>query len=372
MARHGENIHKRKDGRWEARYIHHYDHNHAVYRSIYGKSYTEVKEKRIRAMIEETDSQNPVSVPNISFQMLAEVWLSSKKDWIKESTYTRYHYIIQKYLVPEIGDYDVCSLTQEDIESLVLSLQFSKFHLSPKTILDIKTVLQAILKFGELKGLHKLSIKHLPGPRREKQTVGILTKADQQALEKILRSRKNDRIAFGIILTLYTGLRIGEVCGLQWGDINSLNGTIHVSRTVLRINNLDEQASQRTKLVVQKPKSDHSDRIIPIPDGLRALVEEYRKADPMYILTGTEKIMEPRTLQKKLKKYLLQANITDCTFHSLRHTFATRCVESGVDIKSLSEIMGHSSVTTTMQMYVHPSLDSKREQLNKMARWMTD
>ena len=176
-----------------------------------------------------------------------------------------------------------------------------------------------------------------------------------------------DPLHLGILLSLYAGLRIGEVCALQWGDFHFDNGTVAVNKTLLRIRNMAPGAKCRTKLVIDKPKTQCSNRIIPLPEFLVPYLLAQRQGPEVYVLTGKRHFMEPRVCLERYKRVLRLAGVQPYTFHTLRHTFATRCVENGVDIKSLSEIMGHSNVTVTMQRYVHPSMDLKREQMNKLS-----
>ena len=168
----------------------------------------------------------------------------------------------------------------------------------------------------------------------------------------------------GIFLCLSTGLRLGEICSLKWGDIDSERGLLRVSRTVQRIKSKEGPA--KTILLETAPKSVFSNREIPIPDTLLSLLMPFRRAEQEYVLC-TNRPMEPRTYQNHFKKYLGDIKVPDYNFHTLRHTFATNCIDRGMDIKSLSEILGHSNVQITLDRYVHPSMDMKRKYINALS-----
>lgn len=177
------------------------------------------------------------------------------------------------------------------------------------------------------------------------------------------------------MIALYGGLRIGEVCALQWGDFNYTAGTVRISKTLIRIKDLTRDSLKKTKVIIDKPKTEHSNRIIPLPSFLMEFMRQEAKGENCYVLTGTAEYVEPRLCLKQYKQVLEQAGLPSFTFHALRHTFATRCVENGFEIKALSEILGHSNVSTTLQRYVHPSIECKREQmerLEKLSVWSQD
>ena len=186
-------------------------------------------------------------------------------------------------------------------------------------------------------------------------------------IESII-AKQNNLVTLGIIFTLFTGVRIGELCGLRWGDIDLINGYVHVRRTVERIANLDDKMCGKTKVIVSEPKTENSIRIIPMPNFLIEYIKKFREKDDKYLLTATTKFTEPSTYYSRYKTFLRQNNLGDYTFHELHHTFATQCVDKGFDIKSLSEILGHSNVTTTMNLYVHPTLQMKKRQMDMLTK----
>ena len=190
---------------------------------------------------------------------------------------------------------------------------------------------------------------------------------EQEQLEQIL-FHNPEPLKIGILIALYGGLRIGELCALQWGNLHLETGTVTVNRTLIRIRDLAPNALRKTKLLIDHPKTESSNRIIPLPSFIIDLLREHRQNDESYLLTGTFMYLEPRTCREKYKKILEKAGLRPFTFHALRHTFATRCIESNFDVKSLSEILGHSNISTTLQRYVHPSLELKREQMERLEK----
>lgn len=193
----------------------------------------------------------------------------------------------------------------------------------------------------------------------------IFSTAEQEKLYQYLCLNLNN-YNVGILLCLFTGIRIGEVCALRWEDISIQEKTIYIHQTMQRIQSRNED--KKTKVIISTPKSQCSIRIIPLPDNLVEIISKCTVKKTGYFLTGSDnKFVEPRTMQNHFKKVLQENSITDTNFHSLRHTFATRCIELGFDVKSLSEILGHASVNITMNRYVHPSMTLKRENMQRLS-----
>lgn len=378
MPRRGENIRKRKDGRWEGRIIIGYDlSGKARYRSVYGHSYQEVKEKKNLLAISgrnEGYSSSGQGKGNLrlTFAQVMEEWLDSRKDSIKTSTYTQYSFMLNKYILPELGAQPLFSLSSDMLNEFLKNKLYSgrtdgKGGLSPKTVADIRSiVLQGISYAGERKYPCAVDTK-IFYPKTRQPNIDVLTKAEQNKLEQTL-FQSSDPIRLGIMIALYGGLRIGEVCALQWGDFNYTAGTVQVSKTLIRIKDLTRDSGRKTKVIIDKPKTEHSNRIIPLPSFLLEFMRQEAKGENCYVLTGTAEYVEPRLCLKQYKQVLEQAGLPPFTFHALRHTFATRCVESGFEIKALSEILGHSNVSTTLQRYVHPSIECKREQMERLEK----
>ncbi|MCD8078080.1 MAG: site-specific integrase, partial [Lachnospiraceae bacterium] len=236
--------------------------------------------------------------------------------------------------------------------------------LSDKTMSDMKVILMQILRFAKKRGLIDI-LPEGPAITSRQPDISVFTSREQDLIEK--KAMEEDTpFCLGVLLSLYGGIRIGEACGLQWGDFDCKNGTFTIRRTVYRIASADEGTGAKTKVVIGTPKTECSIRTIPLPEPVFQYFMQRRRPACCYVMTGTVKYMEPRGCLDRYKRFLRRANVADHTFHTLRHTFATRCVEYNVDIKSLSEIMGHSNVKITLQRYVHPSMDVKKAQINKL------
>lgn len=362
MPRKGENIYKRKDGRWEARYIHHYENGKAKYRYLYGNSYNEVKAKRLEELSKPSNMKVSAVKQLATLEEVCYLWLRERKTSIKESTFTRYTRTVERYILPNFGNHQLNKITNQSVN---LFYDQFKGSLSEKTVNDILCVFKAIWRYGQDNG-YPCCTWNLPKERvRKPPSVSIITPESRKQIETALL-KYNNLVSMGIIFTLFTGIRIGEICGLRWGDIDLENGYAYIRRTVERIADLDTSSKQKTKVIISEPKTENSVRIIPLPAFLTEYIREYRQSDEKYLLTATAKHTEPHTYYMRYKTFLRQHNLGDYTYHELRHTFATDCIDKGFDIKSLSEILGHANVNTTMNLYVHPTLQMKKKQMDML------
>jgi len=360
MARKGENIYKRKDGRWEGRYIVGRKPNgQAKYASVYGKGYLEVKEK-----LEKRKGDRFRSLPScqLTVKLMLEMWLSLRLTDIKESTYQRYVTLIEKHILPYLGKIRIQNLTAEILSDYIRQLMKSgrldgKGGLAEKTVNDAFGILRSALKQVGRKYAVDGSLFDVKAPTVRVKRVETLGDLECEVLSRaVLRSPDLSGAAY--LLALNLGLRLGEVCGLRWSDISFQERTLMVSRTVLRLKN-----GSRTQLSVQTPKTENAMRTIPLTAEILSLLAKLRNNAPedAFILTGRRTLpMEPRTLQYRFQATLKANGLKRHTFHSLRHTFATRAIERGIDAKTLSEILGHGNVKTTLQLYVHPTMLHKR------------
>ena len=373
MPRKGENIFKRKDGRWEGRYIKAREGNKAVYGYVFGKTYSEVKIKKFEAIknIKAEKIQNKTSsrLKSLSFENIAGQWLEEIKPLRKKSTIVKYIGQLKNYIIPEFGIFNLSEITNEDIISFSKRLLNEGRKLSAKTVSDIISRMKSIRRFALLRGYE---VNYIPNvvkiPLQPKQ-VKILSAAEENKLVRYLK-KNFDLTALGIFLSLFTGLRIGELCALKWSDFSFKDKEFYVQRTMQRLNNLNDGAAKKTFIELSAPKSPSSIRKVPIPEGLIKYLKSAYVKDA-YVLTGSkDNFIEPRTMENRFKNILKKCRIKKINFHALRHSFATKCVELGFDVKTLSEILGHANVNITLNRYVHPTMKLKHANMNKLNRFI--
>ena len=367
MPRRGENIRKRKDGRWEGRYISGKSTTGvSVYRSIYGKSYSEVKNKLVIA-INATQLFDAIPDKKKTVDMIALDWLKEVHMHKKYSTYVKYNNIYTNHIKKHIGNKTIFQVSSEDCIQL-LEYEYMKNnseenHMSKSTFNSMRNVLFQILTYGKRDSLvHSLQNQlNLPNERVTHQC-SIFSMEEQMKLQKFL-TENMDYYTLGIYICLFTGLRLGEICALSTQNINLDQKVIYVKQTVQRIKS--EAPDNKTELRITTPKTSSSMREIPLCDVLIKILKE-NMPDTKYLINGNS-VMEPRTYQYKFKRILNLLSIENKNFHTLRHTFATNCIASGMDPKCLSELLGHADVKTTLNRYVHPSFETKRNQINVFA-----
>lgn len=357
MSKMGENIRKRKDGRYEGRYAAGYKPDGTVkYRSVYGKTYAEVKQKRYSAA-----GGNPApertNRSRLLVSQVTSMWLQNKKSYIKQSTYSNYLSVTRKHIDSFFKDKRIAEVT--DAMLLSFSTELVR-NLKPKTARDILTVLRQVLDYAAEQGLCARFSTKIHLPKDSAEIMKILSPVEQQRLVLFLK-QKPDLQKLGVLLCLYTGMRLGEICGLRWTDVDFGNRVIKVRRTIQRIGN----GSSGTRFLIDTPKTQKSVRDIPVPGFLMEYLNEYKSANLCaYVLTGTGEFVQPRTYQNRFKAYLRDSGLPEeFHFHTLRHTFASRAIELGFDPKSLSEILGHASVNITLNRYVHSSIELKRRNM---------
>ena len=356
MARRGENIYKRKDGRYEGRYPAGYTPDgKRKYCSVYAKTYQEAKEKLIRL---KSEKQHFCSSGNLTVGTLFEEWLSSVKLRTKASTYANYRMKADKHILPEFGglryEYLTASLIQDFIQKKINS------GLSSKYVSDIVIVFKTMAKYISHLYHFQNPLADVILPKSHKKEMQLLSEKQQNQLCSHLMQNQNPT-ALCILISMHMGLRIGEICGLQWADIDFEKSILTVRKTVQRV-----QTETGTKLLIDTPKTSSSSRSVPIPDFMMSLLKKFTNQDNFYLLSGAEHPVEPRTLQRRFKAILKKANLPSVNYHSLRHMFATNCIKAGFDVKTLSEILGHASVETTLKLYVHSSMERKIECMNKL------
>ncbi|MDE6904865.1 MAG: site-specific integrase [Lachnospiraceae bacterium] len=294
---------------------------------------------------------------------VSEQWLQYVLFTRKYSTYVKYQNIYSKYIQPQVGEKDMEQITVSDCTNLLETAygQYRENAISHSTFSSIKIVLFQILTYGKSPVSVPEIKASLPAARKNYQQISVLTNEEQAKLKSFLLCGM-DSYKLGVLVCLYTGLRLGEICALKTESIDLSRKCIYVIQTVQRIKSEDKGG--KTQLMISEPKTASSRREIPLCDLLLKLLME-NKPKTEYLLG--DKPTEPRTYQYRLNQYFSALSIKGKHFHSLRHTFATNCIESGMDPKCLSEILGHADVNTTLNRYVHPSFNSKIRQINIFA-----
>ncbi|MBR1445377.1 MAG: site-specific integrase [Firmicutes bacterium] len=375
MARKGENIYKRSDGRWEGRYKCGYKENGKQrYKSIYAHSYAECRELLQQAKIEYENSKNNVKV-HLTVKELFRKWLKNVSVSAKESTIRTYDVIIENHIVKSMGDIPVYKITLEHLNEFV-EIKMKKGRLdnkgglSPKTVKNIVTLIKTVFRYAEKLYGMKNPAEFITIPKADKKEIEVLTE-DEIRIIKNHCTKNNDYFKVVYDLCLSTGIRLGELCALQCSDIDYENKLLTVRKTVQRVKSNDKNGKNRTKVIIDTPKSNSSLRKIPLPQKLldslkRFITVNEKKADDYIFSIDKKNPVDVRTIQKKFNAVLKKCNIRKVKFHILRHTFATKWANSNFDIKSLSEILGHSSINITLSLYVHPSMEAKRKIMDKM------
>lgn len=298
----------------------------------------------------------------IRYKKYLYIWLENKKTFIKESTYANYSNIIANYIAPKLGKYSIKKVNYELVQKHIFYLH-SELKLSVKTIKDVITVIKSSLKNYN----SKLFLIRFEYPKSSFiKTTNIFTKDEQNKIVRYIKENINNK-NIGILLSLTLGLRIGEVCALKWNNINFDTQTINISETLQRIY-IKNNTKSISKVIVTSPKSSNSNRKIPLSKEIIILLNKLKSERKFYILTGNENFVEPRSYRNFYNKLLFNLDIKHHKFHTLRHTFATNCLELGFDYKIISELLGHSNISTTLNIYVHPKMSQKRKCIDELYR----
>ena len=292
-------------------------------------------------------------------------WLIEKKEYIKESTYANYSNNIFNHIIPKLGDYSLNEIDHKILQKFLLDLfkngkNDGNGGLAEKTIKDISIILKGSLK----KAINEGKMKHIeltfyyPKSNIEKN-IYILTKKEQNKItDYVINNLSSKNI--GLLISLYSGIRIGELCALKWEDIDFKKSLVYINKTMQRIY-IKDKNDNTSKIIITSPKTKNANREIPINKNFLELLKKVKSSKNNYVLTGTEKYLEPRSYRKHFEKVLKELKIKHFNFHSLRHTFATNCISLGVDYKTVSEILGHSNVNITLNLYIHPRLSQKKK-----------
>ncbi len=367
MSRRGANIYKRKDGRWEGRIVDEgAEKGERKYRSVYGENYNDVKAKLDLMKKSWKPEGEPVkgSMADVMY-----TWMKEKGPLWKKSTYAAYRQVTDKYIIPCLGNVRADKVDGRALMDFAESIrrEAEDEPVSEEYIRNICGIALRALRYVKKKYHYAIEIPENQIMPIKRGQVMLPGEKDMAVLEKYLLENAQDNTCLGILIAFYTGMRIGEICALTWEDVSLTEGVIYIRRNLQRVKTgAGDVGKSSTEILVQAPKTSASFRIIPIPPVLAPLLKKYRREDGEYIIKGKKKAwVEPRTLQYRFARILESCGIEGFHFHMLRHAFATRCMDKGFDAKSLSEILGHSSVQVTLNLYVHSSLQHKKELMEK-------
>lgn len=314
---------------------------------------------------------NAEKIQGKSVEETARQWLENSRLRLKESSYVKYRNILKNHILPELGQTELRQLTTDYVSSFIRKKlaegrRDGTGGLSVRTVRDILSVLRNTCSYAKQHDIDVPCHFELLKFRRSEEETKVLDRRESAVLERFLM-KDDSPVKTGILMSMYMGLRLGEVCALKREHILYKEEILQIRFTMQRIQVTDRE-EKRTKIIVTEPKTGNAVRDIPIP---APLLGRLRTLDHMpgeaYILTGRpDKFIEPRSLENIFKRYLRECGMQEINYHALRHTFATRCIESGFDVKSLSEILGHGSVNITLNRYVHSSIEQKRKNMGKL------
>lgn len=302
---------------------------------------------------------------NCTFRETAESWAGEKRNFVKKSTFAAYSLILNNHLLPAFGSMD--DIREEDVQQFVFDkLNSGRSH---KTVKDMLIVLKMVLKYAakhEYMPFRQIDVRY--PTERERNDIPVLCRADQRRIMNYLSENFSFR-NLGVYICLSAGLRIGEVCALKWKDFDVTRGVISIDKTLQRVYFVDE-GNRHTELVIDTPKSANSMREVPMTKELSKILKQLVKVvnPSFYVLTNCDKPTEPRTYRNYYKKLMVKIGIPPLKFHGLRHSFATRCIEGKCDYKTVSVLLGHSNISTTLNLYVHPDIDQKKRCIEQMYR----
>ena len=347
------NIYHRKDGRYEGRISKGKQKNgKRSFLYFFGKTKADVERKMALA----SEAVNCNEKCGLTIAEVFEKWYQTIRNRIKESTAANYQMKAKKHIFPNFGEIQITSLTATEVNEFV-DAKLAE-GLSARYIADIIILMKSIYKFAANTYHISNPMSEVSVPRKRSSEIMLLDADEQKRLQRYLDVNP-DRTTMGIALSLHMGIRIGELCALQWSDIDLKKRILTVRKTIQRIQ--CQEQGKRTKLIVTEPKSESSKRCIPIPEFLLDILKKFSGNTEEFVLSGKTNPIEPRTMQYRFAKILKNVKLPSIHFHALRHMFASNCVKLGFDIKTLSEILGHSSVDITLNRYVHSSFEQKVE-----------
>ncbi|MBP1047941.1 site-specific integrase [Enterococcus sp. BWM-S5] len=356
MARRGENIYKRKDGRWEGRYVQGRNKDGKIrYGYLYAYSYKEIKEKLItqKFMLKQTDPEQADFEGNVAIWI--DYWLEMISGTVKISTYNSYKNKLERYVKPHIGHLTLKILSSRQLNQMI---KMQEKQLSASSIRTVFQIVKSCLKEAEKRRLiESCVLEDIQLPKVNKRKVQTLSLDERQLITKLA---EKDSYGFPIILSLETGLRIGEIAGLKWEDIDFSSKTLTVSRTLQRVQTFSSEG-KKTILLEGSPKTQMSQRELPLSKKMiRCLRKRKKESDSEYVVSVQGKPMEPRTISNHFKRIIANTPLLSISFHSLRHSFATRCLECGISVAAISSLLGHTSVKLTLDIYTNSTRSEER------------
>lgn len=357
MAKKGENIYKRKDGRWEGRYIKGRRANGSIYYGyVYSTSYKEVRKKLVIKKATTFSDFNTTERFYGTVNNWLDYWLESVAAvQVKPSTLDSYKSKIDCHIRPAIGEIFLSELTSTKIENFI---DQTKEKISTSSLHAVFRVLKTALKYAEKLNFVRRSLyENIQLPKIKKTKIITINRSEHK---RLVKAAKKSPDGLPVLLSLETGMRIGEISGLKWSDVDFENQTISVQRILQRVSTLSN-GEFRTHIIEEKPKSDTSERIIPLSTALvKRLMRAKKTSKSIYVVSRGAKFIEPRTIRYQFNRLLKALNLPRCSFHALRHSFATRCLEKGVNIAVISSLMGHASTKMTLDIYTNSNLNEER------------
>ena len=353
----GYSVYQRKDGRYEGRIQLENADGKRKYKSFFGRT-TDAVAAKMAEFRTELHSETCIS---ITFSDAYAEWFDSISIRVKKSTLANYTLKAEKHILPVYGGEDITSIQQNSIYQFIRDKQDA--GLSNRYITDILVLMKSVFKYAARTYHIPNPMDGLVMPKKQQKEIRLLTEAEEQKLMQIVLGTQN-LTTMGIALAKLTGLRIGELCALKWSDIDLEKRILTVRKTLQRVQ--IKGGKKKTKLMLTDPKSGTSKRTIPIPECMIEFLRKFQGKAEEFLLSGKEKPVEPRTMQYRFATILKNGNLPSVHFHALRHMFASTCVKLGFDIKSLSEILGHSGVEITLNRYVHSSFEQKAVFMNRL------
>lgn len=366
MARRGENIYKRKDGRYEGRYvIGRTESGKTRFGYVYGQQYTQVRNELMRKKAENARNRGPGATQPMTLQEWMEGWLSGEmRSRLKPASLQTYTRLYSKHILPCLGYVDVAMLTAADLYAFLAVLDEKKLSLTTQK--SVLRLISAAMRSAMEEGLIRKNPCAKVRLRAEEKEQRVLTAAEQEQLKRASMQAAD----IPALLGLYTGMRLGEICALRWEDVDWPGKTITVRHTVQRMESAARaDSAAKTALAVSSPKSLTSRRVLPVPDFILSLLKTLRETSASPYVFGTDdRAAEPRTMQRRFKRMTERLALSGVHFHTTRHTFATRMLEIGVDVKTVSVMLGHSTTKTTLDFYAHSLIDRQRLAIDQLSR----